>query len=75
MTSDDHEFRYRWVSGWAGPEDAEILARDAKWTLHQANNRPGLLAVRAAQGSFIEDHAGRRYLDLHGNNRGLLIKP
>jgi 4-aminobutyrate aminotransferase len=61
-------FRQQWVYGWAGAEDASILDRDARRTMHQANNRPAFLAVRAAEGSFVEDHSGRRYLDLHGNN-------
>lgn len=61
-------FREQWVYRWAGAEDAAVLDRDARRTMHQANNRPAFLAIRAAEGSFVEDHAGRRYLDLHGNN-------
>lgn len=60
--------REQWVYDWAGPDDGPILDRDAKRTMHQANNRPAFLAVRTAEGSFVEDHSGRRYLDLHGNN-------
>ena len=61
-------FREHWAYEWAGIEDELLLERDAKCTMHQANNRPALLAIRTAQGSFVEDHSGRRYLDLHGNN-------
>ena len=66
---DAHDaFRQDWVYTWAGADDAAILDRDARRTMQQANNRPGLLAVRAAEGCYVEDHSGRRYLDLHGNN-------
>ncbi len=68
MTETMEERRAAWVYGWAGDEGLAVLERDASRTLHQANNRPGYLAVRRAEGSFVEDHAGRRYLDLHGNN-------
>ncbi len=60
--------RENWVYNWAGDEDVPILVRDSKRTMHQADNRPALLAVRSAAGSFVEDHSGRQYLDLHGNN-------
>lgn len=63
-----NSFREQWIYAWAGDEDALVLKRDSQRTMHQANNRPAFLAVRAAEGSFIEDHSGRRYLDLHGNN-------
>ncbi len=68
MPGSQDSFREHWVYGWAGTEDAAVLDRDSRRTMHQANNRPAFLAVRAAEGSFIEDHSGRRYLDLHGNN-------
>ncbi len=60
--------REQWVYHWARAQDAPILERDSRRTMHQANNRPAFLAIRAAEGSFVEDHSGRRYLDLHGNN-------
>lgn len=60
--------RSSWVYGHAGEEDRRVLDRDAAHTMHQANCRPALLAIRSAKGIHVEDHSGRRYIDLHGNN-------
>ena len=56
------------VYGRAGPDDRQILLRDAKVTTHQRNCRPALLAIRRGEGLMVEDWAGRFYMDLHGNN-------
>ncbi|MBL8327089.1 MAG: aspartate aminotransferase family protein [Rubrivivax sp.] len=45
-----------------------LLARDSAAFLHQSVSTPCLAAIRKAEGVFIEDLAGRRYLDFHGNN-------
>jgi len=45
-----------------------LLARDAKAFLHQSVSTPCLNAVAKAEGIWIEDVAGRRYMDFHGNN-------
>jgi 4-aminobutyrate aminotransferase len=45
-----------------------LLARDSAVFLHQSVSTPCLAAIRKAEGVFIEDFAGRRYLDFHGNN-------
>ena len=45
-----------------------MLEEDAHWFLHQAMSTPCLNALRSAQGSWVEDVEGRRYLDFHGNN-------
>jgi 4-aminobutyrate aminotransferase len=36
--------------------------------LHQSVSTPCLAAIRRAEGCWIEDSAGRRYLDFHGNS-------
>ena len=46
----------------------ELLARDAAVFLHQSVSTPCLSAIRRAEGIWIEDLAGRRYMDFHGNN-------
>jgi 4-aminobutyrate aminotransferase len=46
----------------------EFLAEDARHYLHQAMSTPCLNGLRAAEGAWIEDLEGRRYLDFHGNN-------
>ena len=45
-----------------------LLERDATAFLHQSVSTPCLSAIRKAEGIFIEDLAGRRYMDFHGNN-------
>ena len=45
-----------------------LLARDSAVFLHQRGSTPCLNAIRKAEGIWIEDLAGRRYMDFHGNN-------
>ena len=45
-----------------------LLERDSAAFLHQCVSTPCLNAIRKAEGVFIEDMAGRRYMDFHGNN-------
>lgn len=44
-----------------------MLAQDTKVFLHQAMSTPGLDALVAAGGIYLQD-AGQRYMDFHGNN-------
>ena len=46
----------------------QLLAEDARYFLHQSVSTPCLAAIRRAEGCWIEDSAGRRYLDFHGNS-------
>jgi 4-aminobutyrate aminotransferase len=54
--------------GRAGPAERTILAADEAVVMRQAGTSPPLFAVRHAQGVWLEDTSGRRYIDLHGNN-------
>lgn len=45
-----------------------LLARDSAAFLHQSVSTPCLNAIARAEGIWIEDSAGRRYMDFHGNN-------
>jgi 4-aminobutyrate aminotransferase len=45
-----------------------LLARDSAAFLHQSVSTPCLDAIAKAEGIWIEDLAGRRYMDFHGNN-------
>ena len=45
-----------------------MLARDAAVFLHQAVSTPCLNVIIRAEGIWIEDTAGRRFMDFHGNN-------
>ena len=51
-----------------GESHARLLDEDAALYLHQALSTPCLAAVRRAEGVWIEDVEGRRYIDFHGNN-------
>jgi 4-aminobutyrate aminotransferase len=50
-----------------GPTRA-LLAADARAFLRQSVSTPCLNAIAKADGIWIEDLAGRRYMDFHGNN-------
>ncbi|GJE40991.1 (R)-1-hydroxy-2-aminoethylphosphonate ammonia-lyase [Methylobacterium soli] len=45
-----------------------LLARDSAAFLHQSVSTPCLNAIARAEGIWIEDVAGRRFMDFHGNN-------
>lgn len=60
--------RGRFAAAHIGAGTAEALARDAGVFLHQSLSTPCLNVLRRAEGSWIEDVEGRRYLDFHGNN-------
>ena len=46
----------------------ELLRRDADAFLHQSLSTPCVSTIAKAEGIWIEDLAGRRYMDLHGNS-------
>jgi len=60
--------RRRWATASADAETDALLAEDARWFLHQSVSTPCLSAVRKAEGIWIEDLAGRRFMDFHGNS-------
>ncbi len=45
-----------------------LVEADARHFLHQAVSTPCLTAIHKAEGIWIEDVQGRRYMDFHGNN-------
>ena len=45
-----------------------LLAEDERYFLRQSVSTPCLNAIAKADGIFIEDTAGRRTMDFHGNN-------
>lgn len=45
-----------------------LIDEDARWFLRQSVSTPCLSAVVKAEGIWIEDAGGRRYMDFHGNN-------
>ncbi len=57
---------------WAARQDNQatkhLLERDAAAFLHQSLSSPCVSAIARAEGIWIEDTAGRRYMDFHGNS-------
>jgi 4-aminobutyrate aminotransferase len=59
--------RLTWSAEHIGAEARELLDQDAAIFLHQSLSTPCLNVLRHAEGAWIEDVEGRRYLDFHGN--------
>jgi 4-aminobutyrate aminotransferase len=60
--------RHAWQEAHHDDATQQLLAEDARYFLHQSVSTPCLSAIRHAEGIWIEDTAGRRYRDFHGNN-------
>ncbi len=60
--------RGRWQARSLDETTKALLVDDADAFLHQALSTPCLNALVRAQGAWIEDVQGRRYLDFHGNS-------
>ncbi len=60
--------RTRWQAEHLDAATRALLDRDSAAFLHQSVSTPCLNAIRRAEGIWIEDVAGRRYMDFHGNN-------
>jgi 4-aminobutyrate aminotransferase len=60
--------RAAWAARNISGETRALLDRDTRHFLHQSVSSPCLNAIRRAEGIWLEDVAGRRYMDFHGNN-------
>ncbi len=60
--------RKTWTSDNHGTATTDLVTRDAKSFMHQSVSSPCLSAIRKAEGIWVEDMDGRRYMDFHGNN-------
>ncbi|HEX6019268.1 MAG TPA: aspartate aminotransferase family protein [Burkholderiaceae bacterium] len=60
--------RERWQREQLDGATHALLARDAGAFLRQSVSTPCLDVIAKAEGIWIEDLAGRRYMDFHGNN-------
>ena len=60
--------RSAWQQDHLDESTRKLLARDSAVFLHQSVSTPCLSAIRRAEGLWIEDVGGRRYMDFHGNN-------
>ena len=59
--------RQEWENGHT-PATRQLLEEDARYFLHQNLSTPCLSGIRRAEGIWIEDTDGRKYMDFHGNN-------
>lgn len=55
-----------WERNLSG-ETRSWFEEDARYFLHQSLSTPVLNVIAHAQGIYIEDLAGRKYIDMHGN--------
>lgn len=59
-------------SEWRARQDnvatRALIRRDTDAFLHQSLSTPVLSTIRKAEGIWIEDHTGARYMDFHGNS-------
>jgi 4-aminobutyrate aminotransferase len=60
--------RRAWAARNLDASARALLAEDERYFLRQSVSTPCLNAIVKAEGIFIEDTAGRRYMDFHGNN-------
>jgi 4-aminobutyrate aminotransferase len=60
--------RRAWAEKSLDAEARTLLVDDEKYFLRQSVSTPCLNAVVRAEGIWLEDTAGRRYMDFHGNN-------
>jgi 4-aminobutyrate aminotransferase len=60
--------RADWQARALGPAGRRLVEEDARYFLAQSLSTPCLAAIAKAEGIWIEDAAGRRYMDFHGNN-------
>ena len=66
--SNTSEARADWRARNDDAPTRALIERDADVFLHQSLSSPVLSAVARAEGIWIEDTSGRRYMDFHGNS-------
>lgn len=62
------EARQHWINQTHDQKTKDILLQDSRYFLHQAMSTPCLDALTHAKGIYLEDVAGNKYMDFHGNN-------
>jgi 4-aminobutyrate aminotransferase len=60
--------RTAWQDSALDDETRALLDEDARYFLHQSLSTPCLNGLRGAEGVYLEDLQGRRYMDFHGNS-------
>jgi len=57
-----------WIRERMEGRDEALLEEDGDLSIRGPSSAPCLIAVESASGIWITDHAGRKYMDLYGNN-------
>ncbi|MGL1085699.1 aspartate aminotransferase family protein [Vibrio vulnificus] len=60
--------RQAWNASMDDKRTQALLKRDSQVFLHQAMSTPCLDTLEAAEGIYIKDATGKKYMDFHGNN-------
>lgn len=60
--------RQLWAAKNHDADTLRLLDEDARYFLQQSVSTPCLSTIARAEGAYIEDTQGRRFLDFHGNN-------
>ncbi|MHC6803123.1 aspartate aminotransferase family protein, partial [Vibrio antiquarius] len=60
--------RQAWNASMDDERTQALLKRDSEVFLHQAMSTPCLDTLEAAEGIYIQDAIGKKYMDFHGNN-------
>ena len=60
--------RQNWQANQTDPQIQRLLAEDEKYYLRQSVSTPCLSAIKKAEGLWIEDMSGKRFMDFHGNS-------
>lgn len=60
--------RQAWTASMDDERTQALLKRDSEVFLHQAMSTPCLDTLEAAEGIYIQDATGKKYMDFHGNN-------
>lgn len=60
--------RQQWQQDHLDSNAHSMLDDDARYFLHQAMSTPCLAPLESAEGIYLQDTQGRKYMDFHGNN-------
>ncbi|EJG1802270.1 TPA: aspartate aminotransferase family protein [Vibrio parahaemolyticus] len=60
--------RQVWNASMDDERTQALLKRDSEVFLHQAMSTPCLDTLETAEGIYIQDATGKKYMDFHGNN-------
>ncbi|MCA2413950.1 aspartate aminotransferase family protein [Vibrio chemaguriensis] len=60
--------RQAWNASMDDERTQALLMRDSEVFLHQAMSTPCLDTLEAAEGIYMQDSTGKKYMDFHGNN-------